>query len=263
MNGIIFDIKHFAVHDGPGIRQTIFFKGCPLRCLWCHNPESQTKMAENIECKEKIGETEFKKTKTIGKEVSVQELIFEIEKDIAFFDESGGGVTFSGGEPMMQHDFILALAKECKNRDIHVALDTSGFAQEELFTEILPYIDLFLYDLKLIDNHLHKKYTGVDNYQILKNLQLLDNQNKRIVIRLPLIPGITTEEQNITAIADFMQQLKYTKEINLLPFHDISKSKYQRFKKAFLLDANLNLTKLRIQEIRDFFLSKNIHAKID
>lgn len=263
MQGTIFDIKHFAVHDGPGIRQTVFLKGCPLQCTWCHNPESQSLKIELCDIIEKIGSQEFNRKKTVGKSVSVNEVIAEVEKDIAFFDESGGGVTFSGGEPMFQNKFLLELVKNCREKEIHVAVDTSGFASLEAFQEIAPFVDLFLYDLKIIDSEQHLLHTGVVNELILENLKYLDQKGNKVIVRIPLIPTVTATEKNIQDIANFMLELKNINEINLLPYHDISKSKYQRFNKPFLLDSNLSLDTKEIEEIQLFFKSKGFKVKID
>src|SRR6056297_2087907 len=161
MLATIFDIKHFAVHDGPGIRQTIFFKGCPLNCWWCHNPESQNKTPENYTQTNKLDGKTFRKEATLGYQISVEELIKIIVGDQIFFEESGGGVTFSGGEPLMQSDILLEILKRCKENNIHTCIDTTGFASGETLQVIAEKNDLFLYDLKLIDDELHQKYTGV------------------------------------------------------------------------------------------------------
>ena len=179
LKGLIFDIKRFAVHDGPGIRTSVFLKGCPCSCRWCHNPESIKPYPQKISKTISLDGKTFKKEEFIGSSMCVFDVMSEIRKDKIFYDESGGGVTFSGGEPLMQSEFLLELLKECKNENIHTTVDTSGFVNEGKLLEIIDYVDLFLYDLKLINNELHKKYTGVSNKMILQNIQILVNRHKR------------------------------------------------------------------------------------
>lgn len=233
MTGTIFDIKHFAVHDGPGIRQTVFFKGCPLNCWWCHNPESQDIEHESFIRINKLDGKEFKKDETIGYQISSDELFKIISGDKIFFEESDGGVTFSGGEPLMQADFLYDVALLCKQYNIHTSLDTTGFASEKTIQKTAGVIDCFLFDIKLINNSLHIKYTGVPVDGILKNLQWLDANHKNVVLRFPIIPGITNTKENLREIKEFIGTLKNTHHIDLLPFHTISKSKYKRFNKEY------------------------------
>ncbi len=231
MLATIFDIKHFAVHDGPGIRQTIFLKGCPLNCWWCHNPESQnTKPEYYIQTNKLEGKT-FKKEATVGYQISDDELFKIIQGDRIFFEESGGGVTFSGGEPLMQADFLYEILKWCKEKNIHTCIDTTGYADKKTIQKIAKKTDLFLYDIKLIDDKLHQKYTGVPVQQILDNLLWLDNHHENVVLRFPVIPGITYTEKNLSEIKSFIQSLKNINRLDLLPYHNISNGKYARFKK--------------------------------
>ncbi len=227
--GLIFDLKRFALHDGPGIRLTVFMKGCPLRCWWCHNPESFRNDSQVLERDNKIGDrivgTQLEK---IGQTFSIKTLANEIEKEIVFFDESGGGVTFSGGEPLFQLEFVKTALKYCKQQDIHTCLDTSGFAPFSAFEDILAETDLFLYDLKLMDDDEHKSYTGVSNRIILDNLKRLANTGKKITIRFPVIPGITDTHHNINALVQMLASIKTVSKISLLPFHNIAETKYQR-----------------------------------
>jgi pyruvate formate lyase activating enzyme len=233
--GLIFDIRRFSVHDGPGIRTTIFFKGCPLSCWWCHNPESRSKEPEISIKSIKLDGRIYRRKETTGKEMTIREVIGEIEKDRIFFDESKGGVTLSGGEPMFQSEFLYELLKELKQQGYHVALDTCGYAEQMEFEKILPYVDLFLFDIKLIDDTEHIQYTGVSNQQILKNLHFLFGNQKNVILRFPVIPGITDCTENITAIKSYLknspnhQITKSPIEIHLLPYHSIAKKKYQRF----------------------------------
>lgn len=224
-SGIIFDIKKFAIHDGPGIRTTIFFKGCPLTCWWCHNPESQNFKPEKF-MNPNNEDTCSENFEIIGKEVSVSNVFKEIEKETIFYDESGGGVSFSGGEPLSQPEFLLSLLKLCKNNGIHTVLDTSGYATEEILKQIKDYVDLFLFDLKFIDSVKHEKYTGVPNLQIIKNLVQLSENGSNIIIRIPIIPGINDDKDEINKMRDFISGLHNIKGIDLLPFHKIGKNKY-------------------------------------
>jgi pyruvate formate lyase activating enzyme len=233
--GLIFEIRRFTVHDGPGIRTTVFFKGCPLRCWWCHNPESHNCHPEESVKTLNLDGKKFTLNEVIGKWMSVDEVMDEIRMDRIFYSESSGGVTFSGGEPLMQPDFLLDLLKECKTGSIHTTIDTSGYSTPEIFKKIHPFTDLFLYDLKLMDDTDHIKYTGVSNNTILENLMYLISEGKQVVIRIPVIPGITDTNQNIREIIKFlsgpMREKKSASpfQISLLPYHSIAKNKYARF----------------------------------
>jgi pyruvate formate lyase activating enzyme len=219
MQGIIFDIKHFAINDGPGIRQTIFFKGCPLKCQWCHNPESQSFNIEKCQKINKIGQKEFSIEVFLGFKIEPEKLLETILSDKVFFLQSKGGVTFSGGEPLSQPDFLYEIARKCKEHNIHTCLDTSGFATNDVFENISDCIDLFLFDLKIIDNKLHEHYTGVSNNLILENLIWLDKNKKNTIIRIPVINEITNTKKNIADITNTLLTLKNIKEIHLITFH--------------------------------------------
>lgn len=226
--GIIFDIKKFAIHDGPGIRTTVFFKGCPLDCWWCHNPESRKLEPETVA----RTDSRFcppESAEIIGREVSVEEVMAEVNKDTIFYDESGGGVTFSGGEPLMQADFLNTLLNACKEYSLHTTVDTTGYASYTTISKIYDKVDLFLYDLKLIDEEQHRNYTGVSNKPILENLKRLSQNGKRIIIRIPIISDITDSEKNLSSIARFLQTLQTVPEVNILPYNLIGESKYQKF----------------------------------
>jgi pyruvate formate lyase activating enzyme len=227
--GTIFDIKRFAIHDGPGIRTTVFFKGCSLKCPWCHNPEGQNPEPEIIiravfpENSDGVPTQEV-----IGRVVDVKEVMEEVQKDILFFEESGGGVTFSGGEPLAQPEFLGSLLDVCEEKNLHTCLDTSGYAPAEVFASFLDSVDLFLYDLKLMDDSEHEKHTGVSNRSIVDNLRTLDGLDKRVVIRFLVVPGITDTEENIDAIADFVASLKKLRDVSLLAYHRMASEKYKR-----------------------------------
>ncbi len=224
--GKLFDLKRFAIHDGPGIRMTVFFKGCPLKCWWCHNPEGLRSSTEIDPGKDRV---QVSQSETVGSVYSVDELMTEIEKEVIFFDDSGGGVTFSGGEPLYQPHFLQKVLQRCREMDIHTAVDTSGFAPLEVVKEISGLTDLFLYDLKLINDDQHLLYTGVSNQKILKNLRWLAAERKKLIIRFPVIPGITDTEENITGLKRLLAELDSIRHVSLLPFHNIAAGKYERF----------------------------------
>jgi pyruvate formate lyase activating enzyme len=247
MHGVIFDIKRFAIHDGPGIRTTVFFKGCPMKCPWCHNPESQKK------CPERVGNNG--KKEIIGEKRAVDEVIREIEKEVVFYDESQGGVTFSGGEPLVQPQFLLALLKECRKRDIHTTLDTTGYVSPKTFKSIVDQVDMFLYDLKIMDEQNHIRCTGVSNRPVIENLKILSKKGKKVIIRFPVIPGITDTEENIKAVGTFVSSLKNISEIDLLPYHRIAEGKYQRLKKENMMKTMKVIPPgdERMEEIKQLF----------
>jgi pyruvate formate lyase activating enzyme len=232
LTGTIFDIKKYAIHDGPGIRTTVFFKGCPLDCWWCHNPEGRNEAPETfcirISGDGFEGKTGEKKA-DFGRIISVDDLMLEISKDIVFYDQSGGGVTFSGGEPLMQPEFLSAVLKVCKKRGIHTAVDTSGEASPEIFEQIIDSVDLFLYDLKIMDDTAHEKYTGVSNRQILDNLKVLSDNGATIQLRLPMIPGITDTEENLDAILRYIEPLSGIQNVSFLPYNKLGEDKLERF----------------------------------
>jgi pyruvate formate lyase activating enzyme len=235
--GVVFDIVKYAVHDGPGIRTTVFLKGCPLKCLWCQNPESQRAEPERVGDVHgrKYSGIFFTKDKNfIGHEFTVQQVISEVKKDMVFYEHSRGGVTFSGGEPLMQPDFLFGLLKESKKHGMHTAVDTSGHAPWPVFKRIMKHVDLFLYDLKLMDDREHLKYTGVSNRLIVDNLKRLARGSVQIVIRLPVIVGITDRPANLRSIGLFVRGIKNIETIHLLPYNYLCKEKYNRMKIKYL-----------------------------
>ena len=214
---IIFDIQRNSYVDGPGIRTTVFFKGCNLRCTWCHNPESQSPLPETMQ--------KADKTTECGKRQAVEEIMKEVVKDKAFYDASGGGVTFSGGECMCQIDFLEEILKRCKQIGIHTAVDTAGHVPFAYFERILPYTDLLLYDIKLYDCDKHKKYTGVSNELILSNFKKLSKMNKAIWVRIPIIPTINDTEEEMRNIKGLLSN-DVIEKIELLPYHALGEHKY-------------------------------------
>lgn len=268
-SSLLFNVQKFSLHDGPGIRTTVFFKGCPLKCRWCHNPEGLSNKIEILfnqdkctlcgECIKRCPksaiqiinnriETDMTKCcfcdecthycvnrarEIAGKEYSIDELLKIILKDKIFYEESNGGVTLSGGEPVMQIDFVEELLKRLKQENIHTAVDTSGVMPFEYYERIYKYTDLFLYDIKLIDDDKHKKFTGLSNATILDNLKKLSKIHNNINIRLPIIDGVNSvngvnaDDEHINCVINLIKGLGI-KKINLLPYHDISRHKYKK-----------------------------------
>ena len=261
MKATIFEIKRFAVHDGDGIRTTVFLKGCPLKCVWCHNPEGISakpmlayfahkcigcgecanvclqnlhKMGENghfflrdlcIGCGACESACLGEALTLYGKEMTVEELLPALLEDKEFYESSGGGVTLSGGECLLHADFCAALLKALKENGVRTAVDTCGFVSREAFDKVIPYTDVFLYDIKAIDPAVHKRCTGVENGLILDNLRYLDSLGKKIEIRIPYVPGYNDTE--IGKIADFVKTLSSVTGVRVLKYHNYARSKYE------------------------------------
>ena len=241
MQGTIFNIQRFCVNDGPGIRTTVFLKGCPLSCVWCHNPESQRFEPEILFYKDKCtgcgrcrGITAadkdfvcFNGAKEIcGKTVTADEVTAEVLKDKPFYENSGGGVTLSGGEPLAQYDFSLELLQKAKENGIHTAVETCGYAERSKILEIAKYIDLFLFDCKETDPELHKEYTGFDNKVILENLKALSDAGSKIILRCPIIPGFNDRAEHFKRISETANKFSGIEHIEIEPFHPLGESKY-------------------------------------
>lgn len=247
MNGVVFDIKRFTLHDGPGIRTTVFLKSCPLRCFWCHNPESQGSAIVNESLNNGVSLSAFD-----GKRMDVSEIMEIVIADRDFYTESGGGVSFSGGEPLAQPVFLESLLKASKDLGLQTVVDTSGYAPASDLEKIAKHTDLFLFDLKLADTNSHFKYCGVSNEKILKNLFALDKMGKPYWLRFPVIPGITDVEENIEGIQKILTALSAPlKQIHLLPFHAIAAHKYEKLKR------NNPLQDVKSVEKRDLETLKN------
>ena len=257
MDGYIFDIKKFALHDGPGIRTTIFLNGCPLNCWWCHNPESLriNPQKENYLCED--GQNK------ISKKYRLDEVFTIIKKDLVFYDESGGGVTFSGGEPLIQIDFLESILELCKQNSISTTIDTCGYAQRTSFDRIVKNIDLFLYDFKLFDDGLHKKYTGVSNKLIKENLEFINEVNANVIIRIPLIPNITDTEENLSSIGNYLIKLKNINRIDLLPYNKLAEDKYRRLQQKPQLGNLETQTQEKLEEINNLVKSFGFNTKIN
>ncbi|HVP07408.1 MAG TPA: glycyl-radical enzyme activating protein [Candidatus Acidoferrum sp.] len=227
--GTIFDLRRFCIHDGPGIRTTVFFKGCPLDCWWCHNPEGRLKSVESITGAPNNTGRSSSSRKTFGRLVSVSDVLDEVLRDLPFYDQSGGGVTFSGGEPMGQIDFLDDLLTACSNAGLHCTVDTCGYAPFVDFERIRDRVNLFLFDLKLMDPAAHQTYIGVSNEMILSNLADLSELGSPVEIRLPLIPDITDTQENLEAVAAFLKPLNSIRRISLLPYNRLGEDKVERF----------------------------------
>ncbi len=296
---IVFDIRKYSIHDGPGIRTTVFFKGCPLRCRWCHNPEGQflgveviLRSARCIRCRacveacphgaarlgeagpevqrercERCGECTLvccaEARQIVGREMTVAQVMAEIEGDIPFYDESGGGVTLSGGEPLAQRDFALGLLEACKEKEIHTALDTCGFATWDTFERLRACVDLFLYDLKLVDAEKHHQFTGVSNERILANLQALSQRGHKILLRVPVIPGINDDAETIRQIASLAASLPHLDGIELLPYHHIGVDKYTRLNKTYLLPDAQPPSEEKMAELTYILQAYGLPVKIE
>ena len=219
MKGVVFDIKRGGVKDGPGIRTSVFLKGCPLRCSWCHNPESQ---APEIQRAVTTGEV-------CGREMSVDAVMSEVLRDEVFYRTSGGGVTFTGGEPLFQPEFLKSLCAAAKAAGVHVAVDTSGHAPWERFEELLPLVDLFLYDIKCMDPERHARLTGVPNDLILANLRRLDTAGAKYWIRCPLVPGLNDADSDLAAIRAFTSELRHMEKLEICPYHPLGLEKCTKF----------------------------------
>lgn len=300
VSGVIFDIKRYAIHDGPGIRTTVFLKGCPLRCWWCHNPEGMSPVPDIMYfefkcihchtcarvCPQKAINFDADDVQHIdrerctrcglcsdlcptsalrlaGRKVSVEELMGEIERDVKLYDGSEGGVTFSGGEPLFQPKFLKEVLSECRRRYIHTAVDTSGYAPREVLKAVMPYTDVFLYDLKLYDEREHEKYTGVPNGIIKDNLRYLAESGRAgdVILRFPVIPGITDTEWNVRGWARFLEGLGEFREIDLLPFHDVGE-KFQRLGREYRMEVHHMPPEETLNWIKEEFEAIGLRVKV-
>jgi pyruvate formate lyase activating enzyme len=262
--GTVFNIMRFSVQDGPGIRTTVFLKGCPLECAWCHNPEALSGAKEMLfrpdhciacgDCmdvcpRHAIVEKEGKyETRTelcvrcgtcadacaadarevIGRAMTVDEVMREVERDAPFYRESGGGVTFSGGEPLLQHRFLVLLLRSCVSRGFHTVVDTAGYASPDVLFRVAELTDLFLYDLKSVNEEIHRRFTGISGALIRGNLERLASWGKKVVIRMPIVPGVNDSRANIEAAGRFIASLGNVVQVQLLPYHTIGVDKYAR-----------------------------------
>ncbi len=227
--GRIFDIQRYSIHDGPGIRTIVFLKGCILRCRWCCNPESQEYKIQEM--------TVAGKKKTIGRDVTVGEVMAEVIKDFDYYRQSGGGLTLSGGESLCQPDFAAALLRAAKERGIHTAIESTAGLPYEYIEKILPYLDLYLMDIKHTNSLKHEEFTGIRNELILQNAKRLAKEAKELIIRVPVIPTFNNTPEEILSIAEFAASLPNVKELHLLPYHRLGQDKYAGLGRKYLLDG--------------------------
>lgn len=262
-SGIIFDIKRFAVHDGPGIRTTVFLKGCSLNCWWCHNPEGRNSEIQSVKKNILLNGRMFCEDESIGRIMSVDEVMEEVLKDSIFYEESGGGVTFSGGEPFFQPDFLFGILRACKSAGLHTTVDTSGYVETHTLLNSSNLVDLYLFDLKLFDDDLHQDYTGVSNRLILKNLKELKKISAQMIIRFPVIPEVTDTKENISAFRNYLKAANGSiREINLLPYHPFAQPKYIKLGMENRMPSSKPVDRLGIQNLADQLSDLGIKIKI-
>lgn len=297
MLGSIFDIQRYSLHNGPGIRTTVFLKGCPLSCWWCHNPEGQEREKEVvfekngcIGCGDCMYVCPVKAIspfregffvnqedctlcglcadicptgsfKVVGQRISPGDLLQTIEKDTIFYDESGGGVTLSGGEPFYQVDFLEELLPLLKEKGFHVAVDTSGYTSYAVLYHLKQFIDLFLYDVKHMDPEVHKRHTGVSNRLILENLKNLTETGVHVVLRMPFIPGVNDDEGHLQLLAEFISSLNL-KGIHLLPYHRMAVEKYRRLAKRAPFSTVVTPSLEKLKETLSYMKDHGIHCTV-
>lgn len=288
----------YSLHDGPGIRTTVFFKGCPLHCWWCHNPECQAPCLERAwqpercqlcercitacshqalrlldgtiqhdptccqECGACIKACLTGAWSWMGRHVTADGVIQEVIKDRLFYDESGGGVTFSGGEPLMQPGFLEALLRLSEEEDLHAVVDTSGFAPLSVLARIAPRVNLFLFDLKVIDDNKHREYTGVSNAPILANLRWLLEQQYAVLVSLPVIPGLNDNETDWDQMGRFLAGLNSSFGVRLLPYHAIGEGKYQRIGRNYRLVSIATPSPERLKDLARQLGTHGIDARV-
>lgn len=264
MKGLIFSVKRYSIHDGPGIRVTFFLKGCPLSCKWCHNPEGISPFPETVIQTNKVGDREFRNNEEAGKYYTAESILEILGKEKIFMNQSRGGVTFSGGEPMLQFDFLLEALKACKENGYHTAIDTSGYSSAENYKSVIPFTDLFLFDIKHLDETKHIESTGVSNNSILDNYRLLLKSGNDLMLRIPVIPGFNDDTDHLERLKVFIDSSKTgsLKMINLLPFHKIGTSKYKKFNIPYRMSNIEPPDRLKMQEIKQFFMETGVKVKI-
>lgn len=293
VSGCVFNIQRFSIQDGPGIRTTVFLKGCPLRCLWCSNPESQSPVPEVAHrdslcngcgdclkvctpeaislsssdrgfqikidrekcnnCGKCIDVCIAGALKFYGQYMSIDEVFDEVRRDTAFYSNSGGGVTASGGEPLSQADFVVELFRQCKRIGIHTTMDTCGYASVSALEKVLPETDLVLFDLKLMNSWQHRRFTKKNNGEILRNARLVVAEGVPMFIRIPLIPGINDSEENLVEIARFVSKLDNKLHIDLLPYHRFGESKYKMLDRDYQLTDVKSPNDEQLQRVMEIF----------
>jgi pyruvate formate lyase activating enzyme len=285
-SGIVFNLQRFSIHDGPGLRTTVFMKGCPLACTWCHNPESQelsptfVRLQHRcIKCGRCIGDelsspTVSNKTvcdvadcptgalQLVGERVEAGDLVARLLRDRIYFDQSNGGVTVSGGEPLVQAPFVTEVLQRLRIEDVHTALDTCGFAPWEHLRDAAMRADVILYDLKLMDTARHEAATGVPNGRILANLSALCAVHPAVWIRIPVIPGVNDDDENLAAAADFLCALPHLRQVSLLPYHPTAEPKFARLGKRFAHHGTTAPTPAQLDAIAARFRGRGLTTSI-
>lgn len=295
MTGLTFDIHRFSLNDGPGIRTTVFLKGCYLKCEWCHNPESQSfkpqlsfnpeKCLHCFECVKACPNNAHKikdnkhfvewalcdfagkcvevcpsgALKIIGNSTEVEFIISEVMKDKKYYDKTGGGITISGGEPMAQFEFTKEILMMAKQKGIHTVLDTCGYGEQNHYKEILDYVNLFLFDYKFTDEKLHKEYTGATNNEIIDNLDFLYSNAASIILRCPLIPGINDNEEHLKGIKEIIKKYPLLKSVELMPYHNMGRDKASRVGMEFKLSEVRNTDEYDKQRWLNYFEAEYIN----
>jgi pyruvate formate lyase activating enzyme len=297
--GLIFDIQRFAIHDGGGIRTLVFMKGCSLRCQWCQNPESMVREPEIVylpnncidsrRClticpEEAIREsTEHKREidrsrcnlcnecvqacyagalNIVGRYLTVPQLLAEVERDRKFYNHSGGGVTFSGGEPTAQPVFLEEACRQAQKRYLHTAIETCGYVRWETFRSILRYVDLVLYDIKHMDSNEHRRLTGVPNELILSNLERIGEMGKQVHVRLPLVPGCNDSAENLRATAEFVARLPNVQKLEILPYHRLGEPKWRQLDRPYQLHGVIPPSREHVYELADIARTYGLEVSI-
>ena len=252
--GIITEIQRFSVHDGPGIRTIVFLKGCPLRCKWCCNPETQVMDSQPI--------LEAGQSKIVGKVVSVAEIMDEVKKDSIYYRRSGGGITLSGGEVLAQPSFAKAILEACNTAGINTAIETSGFASFEAIEPLIPFVNLFLYDVKHVSDEKHRIFTGQSNSLILSNLMKLSERNTPLIVRIPVIPTFNHTAEEIESITRYVASVKGVKEIHLLPYHRLGESKYQGLEQNYEFNSIEPMSQEDMNKLLEIAKKTGLHCQM-
>ncbi len=295
VSGLVTNIQRYSLHDGPGIRTTVFLKGCPLDCWWCHNPEGLAPERELVTvesrclqcgecvkaCPEGIAVPGTSPDRAVcvrcgacvracptgarqfaGVAMTVADVLFEIDKDRIFHDDSSGGVTFSGGEPLLQFEFLLALLQGCRQAGVHTAVDTCGFVKESQLSQVAALADLILFDLKILDEARHRKFTGVSNASILENLRQVSSRHPKVWLRVPIIPGVNDAPAELEAIARFAASLSGIRQVSLLPYHRTGIQKFQRLGRDYRLPDTTPPSSEQIKAAADCFGAYGLKVKV-